>query len=85
MIGIMPIEQELKYFEDNRADLVRHYKGKWVVIKGTELIGAYDDSDAAYAAGVGRFRTEPFLVRQVTENDSPIQAPALFTGLVALN
>jgi hypothetical protein len=80
----MPLETELKYFEERRADLWKNHPGKFVVIKGNELVGAFDTALAAYEAGVSRFGTEPFLMKQVFERDVAVQAPALYTGLVGL-
>ena len=76
----MPLETELRYFEDHRAEWVRLYPGKFVVIKGEVLVGPYDTNEAAYNAGVAKFGTEGFLVKQVVEKDTPSQAPALFAG-----
>ncbi len=76
----MPLEAELSYFDKHRAEWLRLYPGKFVVIKGEDFAGAYDTNEAAYDAGVARFGTQSFLVKQVVEKDTPSQAPALFAG-----
>jgi hypothetical protein len=80
----MALENELAYFEENRAKLVAQHLGKYVVIKGDKLVGAFDTPQAAYEAAVLEFGAESFLMRQVLPNDAPAQAPALYTGLTAL-
>jgi hypothetical protein len=81
---IVPLEAELQYFEANRAELVRNHLGKFAVIKGDALIGAYDTAQAAYEAGVTKFGAHPFLMKQVLPTDPVAHAPALYTGLVTL-
>ena len=36
------LEKEFQYYIDNQEELVREYNGKFIVIKGQEIIGAYD-------------------------------------------
>lgn len=42
------LDQEFKYYLDHQAELVEKYNGKFIVIKGEEVIGAYDAEDTAY-------------------------------------
>jgi len=40
-------DQNNEFYESNEAELVRQYKGKYVLIAGARLVGAYDDLHAA--------------------------------------
>jgi hypothetical protein len=37
-----PLEKEFEYYLDHQDELVKKYNGKFVVIKGCSVIGAYD-------------------------------------------
>lgn len=77
------LELERKYFSDHRAELLARYPGKFVLIKGEEIVGTYNTIEEALAEGARRFGLDPFLVRQVTEADEKeINIPALALGLL---
>ena len=76
-----PLQEEIKYFEENRNDLVSRYRNLFVLIKGHELVGAYPDAASAFKVGVQRYKMEPFLVKQVLENE-PVSVVPMFSGTV---
>jgi hypothetical protein len=82
MVDENPLAAELAYFEEHRAELLEHHKGKFVLIKGAELFGAFDTAEAAYAAGVGKFGNEPMFIRQVLDKDEEQSLPALMHGVL---
>ena len=79
-----PLSTELEYFHAHRDELVASYPGKFALIKGDELIGAFDTDENAYRAGVARFGNTPLLIRQITteDEDQPVRFPALTVGLL---
>lgn len=79
---LAPLAEELRFFETNRAEWLKTYRGKWVLIKGSELIGTFDNYEAAYQEGVAKYGTQPFLVKQVLEDDVVDQMPAVVLGLI---
>ena len=83
--GSSPLEREIAYYERERDRLVAQHLGKFVVIKGEELLGAFDTPLAAYEAAVAKYGREPFLTRQVLPVDPLATAPALYTGLTSLS
>lgn len=79
----MPVlENELRYFEDHKAEWLKVYNGKYVLVKGTELVGFFDTAETAVAEGIKKFGLVSFLVRRVVPNDEKIQIPALALGLL---
>jgi hypothetical protein len=76
------LEQELKFFADNKAKWVENHPGKFVLVKGQELMGVFDQAEAALAEGARQFGAESFLVRQVNASEEPIYIPALALGLL---
>lgn len=42
------LEKEFEYFRDHQDEIVKKYEGKYVVIKGGDILGAYDSELDAY-------------------------------------
>jgi len=80
-----PLEQELEFFAKNKAKWLSVHAGKFVLVKGSELIDVFDTSDAAIAEGARRFGSQSFLVRQINSTDEKIYIPALALGLLYAN
>jgi hypothetical protein len=78
----MALEQELKFFAENKTKLTKAHFGKFVLVKGSELIGVFDNAETALAEGAKRFGTESFLVRQLNPDEKDIYIPALALGLL---
>ncbi len=64
-----PLAEELKTYQAQKANLLRQSHGKFVLIKGDQIIGLYDREEEAYREGYQRFRRAAFLVKQVQEQD----------------
>ncbi len=64
-----PLAEELKTYQAQKADLLRQSPGKFVLIKGDQIVGLYDQEEEAYREGYQRFRRAAFLVKQVQEQD----------------
>ncbi len=77
------LSEELEYFERHREELLTRYKGKFVVVKGSKLIGHFATAEEAYEAAVTRFGEEPFLLKQVLAEEPPAQLPMLYTGIIS--
>ena len=75
-----PLLIEVAFFEKKEAELLKKYKGQFVLIKGEEIFGAFPDQQAAFRAGIRRFGLETFLVRQVVESRSVALSPLLAIG-----
>lgn len=74
------LEQELAFYETHRAEYLERFKGLFVLIKGTELLGVFPTAEAAYAEGLSKFDLEPFLVKHVLESESIGFIPAFFVA-----
>jgi hypothetical protein len=73
-------EQELATFAAHKADLLRDHPGKWVLIKGDQVLGVYEDQMAAANAGYQKLGNVAFLTKEILEQDrvyefSPRWAP----------
>lgn len=76
-----PLQKELDYFTRNKDELLKHYKNQFMLIKGNTLVGGYTTESEAYQAGVTRFGSEPFFIKQALEDESIFAHPALTAGL----
>ena len=59
------LEGEFRYYREHQNELVRQYEGKFVVIQGTEVLGAYDTYEQAYAAASQDHVLGTFLIQHV--------------------
>jgi hypothetical protein len=61
----MPLETEIRTYDERREEFERRFNGKFVVIHGRELLGVYDDFNSANREGERLLDVAPFLIRQV--------------------
>jgi hypothetical protein len=78
----MALEEEIRFFEKNKARLLADHEGKFVVIEGERLLGAYDTVENAYNAGLQAFGDRQFLVRKVSSAEQNLTNLALLHGLI---
>jgi hypothetical protein len=76
------LEEELKTYGEHEEELKATAFGKYVVIKGPEIVGTFDTLESALVEGTRRFGLEPYLVRKIGEPIQTITIPALTLGLI---
>jgi hypothetical protein len=64
----MPLEREIETYRRKLPELLAQ-KGKYFVIHAEDVIGTFDGLSDALRAGYERFLNEPFLVRQIAEEE----------------
>ena len=65
----LQLEREFNHYLANQDEMVRRYNGKVVVIKGTEVLGAYDTEIAAITNTVKEHELGTFLIQRVSPGD----------------
>lgn len=65
------LKDELRTFESRRDELLGTSLGRWVLIHGGDLVGAFETQADAINIGYQRFGNVPFLVKQVV----PVEVP----------
>jgi hypothetical protein len=55
--------------------LAEGHAGRWVVVKGNEVVSTWDTFDDAIQVGYDRFGQTPFLVQQVLAQQPVAQQP----------
>ena len=76
------LEDERRYYQAHVDEWLSRYPGKFVVVRGEELVGAFDTIGEALAEGARRFGLTPFLVRRVERTPEKVTIPALALGLL---
>lgn len=76
------LEQELAYYAEHLAEWLAKHQGKFVLVKGRELVGVFENQNEALAEGARRFGLESFLARRVEEAEELVHVPALTLGLL---
>ncbi|HYA21533.1 MAG TPA: hypothetical protein VEG25_12945 [Burkholderiales bacterium] len=79
------LEVERKYYSEKVEEWKRLYPGKFVVVKGRELVGVFPSMDDALSAGGAKFGLDSFLVRLVGQGEMEVSVPALALGLIGAN
>ena len=59
-----PLEKEFKFFLANQQELVEKYEGKFVVIKNSDILGAYDSEIEAIEKTSREHEPGTFLVQR---------------------
>lgn len=62
------LDKEFQTFRENLNDLSKEHLGKFVLIKGDEIIGIFEDEIDAIKKGVEKFEDSPFLVNEITDS-----------------
>ncbi len=63
------LQEEIKFFEDHQPELGIKYKGKVLLIKGSQVIGSFDTRYKAIVEGGKKFGSESFLVREANPDN----------------
>lgn len=71
----MALQDELSWFESNRAFIASTYQGQWVLIKDKKIQGAFATDQAALAAGLRMFQKD-FLIKQALPQEPVHTVPA---------
>jgi len=64
----MPTEEDVRAYDERRSELERQYSGKVVVFHSGQLVGAFDDFDAAGEFALRKFGDSPVLIRKVGDS-----------------
>jgi hypothetical protein len=72
-VGLAALAEEIATYGDHRPQLLREHLGRFVLIKGADILGIFPDYSTALREGYRRFGVVPFLVRQIADPE-----PVLF-------
>ncbi len=63
------LNKEFKYFLDNQNELVDKYPGKYLVIIGCDVIGAFDSIGDAYNNTQAKYELGTFYIQQAVSGE----------------
>jgi len=63
------LEKEFQYYLDNQSSFVEKYNGKFIVIKGNEVVGVYDSEIEAYDESGKTHELGTFLIQEVSPGE----------------
>lgn len=66
------LHTELDFFNSHFSEWLKIHSGKFVLIKGQELVGVYNSQQDALAEGYKKFTLEPFFVKQINILQEPL-------------
>jgi hypothetical protein len=75
------LQQELEVFERHRFELLDRAAGKYVLVKGLDIIGTFETEAEAIREGYQQFGNDAFLVKHVLEADVPLNFASFNLGL----
>jgi len=64
LIHFVMLKEEFDFYIKNQSEFVEKYKGKFIVIKGKEVIGVYDTEIIAYAETIKNEELGTFLIQE---------------------
>jgi hypothetical protein len=64
------LEKEFKYYRDNQSELAERFKGKYIVIVGEKVVGAYETEIEAYNQAKIDYRPGDFLIQLCSDDPS---------------
>ena len=78
----MALETEIRYFEAQKQELLKHHEGKFALVVGERVLGVFDTQEEAYRAGLAQIGNRPMLIKQILRAEPTESAPALALGLL---
>lgn len=78
-----PLAMEKAYLKEHQSELSETYPGRYLVIQGENVYGAFETYDQGVNEGVKMLGAGPFLVRSVLqpEDPPPLSIPTLSLGM----
>ena len=74
-VALAAIAEEIAAYRNHLPQLLREQAGRFVLIKGADILGTFSDRSAALREGYARFGVVPFLVRQIADPEPVVYLP----------
>ena len=63
------LDKEFNYYLSHQNELLAQYNGKYLVIVGDGVVGAYDDRADAYYSSLEKYEPGTFMIQLCTPGD----------------
>jgi hypothetical protein len=67
---VKALEKEFKYYLDHQDELVKEYDGKFIVIHGSKVVGAYESELDAIKETSKKYKQGTFLLQMCEPGNS---------------
>jgi len=74
------LEAEIRAYFEKKAEYLKAAAGKYLLIKGEEVVGVFESEADALNAGYEKYGNAPFLVKQVLEVEPELRFTASILG-----
>ena len=64
------LDAEYKYYLEHQQELLKLYRGRFVVIVGETVVGNYDTQAEAYLNSIKDYKLGTFLIQECTDGTS---------------
>ena len=64
-----PLERERLVYESHLQEWLESHFGQFVLIKDGDVLGFFDNLEAAFIVGTAKFHLEPFFIKQIMGDD----------------
>jgi len=75
------LDEEIAFYEANFEEFLHEHANRVLLIKGSELIGTFENAQDAIKEGMRRYDAGPFLIRRPGEKTPTFTVPILSLGL----
>jgi hypothetical protein len=75
-------QQELDFFKENQQNLVAQFEGKILVIKGNQVLGAYNNMIEAYKEAIKIFKPGSFMIQPCINGPEAYTVTISSSGIV---
>lgn len=75
----MSLEQEQKFFESQKAELLKQHEGQFVLIKNQKISGFFTTEQEAYEKGIELFGAQEMFIKQILKEEPKHFIPAFST------
>ncbi len=65
----MMLDEELRTYEERKHELLAEFKGRFVLIKDSCILGIFDTQGEAIEEGYSRLGNVPFLTKEISERE----------------
>ncbi len=65
------LQEEIETYEKEKKRLVEQSNGKYVLIKGSQIVAVLESQKDALQLGITKFGNSPFLVKKIEDVEQP--------------
>jgi hypothetical protein len=73
--ALAAMAEEIATYHNHLPQLLGEQAGRFVLIRGADVLGTFPDRSAALREGYRRFGVVPFLVRQIADPEPAVYLP----------